>query len=615
MKRKQFYIAAMALGSALFVSACGGAATNATSSAASESLQGGDSGDALNTNATKITGNDSGVTIDGDGATYADGVVTITAAGTYQISGTLQETQILIQAGEKDEVCLILNGATITNSTTAPISCESAGNFTIELADGTENTVSDLREASEEVQEVQEAQSEAKQNPGQPGQPGPQGENAPDSRDHRNRRETAPGQPSGQLGQNSQGQLPEGQQGGSDVAPDASSGATEQNKGNDDSENSQANAGKDNSETTSGGGAESKSESESESKSKSGADSSPNADSDSEETEVADAAIYSKADLILEGDGSLVINGGYEYGIHGKDSVTINSGTYTIDASKHGISGKDAVEIAAGTFTITAGEDGVHSKGNVTIFGGNLDLSVGDDGMHADAALVVKDGSVNVTKANEGLEGQSVDIDGGSITIQCDDDGLNAASESEDSGEPGGSFAVDEDAYINITGGTIRITAQGDGIDSNGDVTISGGVTIVDGPASGGNNVIDFNGSASVDGGTVLATGMQGMFQSFDENSEQPVIIEYFDSSQSGGTSVSIKDSDGNKIFTLDDLSQDFNVIQFSSDELESGKTYTITVGDNSENVTISSEINSIGTASSKNSGGNMRGGMRMQTG
>ena len=265
--------------------------------------------------------------------------------------------------------------------------------------------------------------------------------------------------------------------------------------------------------------------------------------SNSKTEDIPDAAIYSKSDLILSGSGSLEVKGNYEDGIHGKDSLTIEGGNYTVEATKHGINGKDNLTINDGSFTITAGQDGFNTNGDMTVSKGSYTLSVSDDGMHADGKLVVNEGNVNIENSNEGLEGASIDINGGTITVKSQDDGLNAASDSNSGNE----FAAQEGVYININGGTLRVNAGGDGLDSNGDLSISGGTLIVDG-AGHGNGPLDYNGTGTITGGTVLVAGNNEMFQTFDGNSStQAFVVDYLSNNQNAGSTIKITDSKGKR--------------------------------------------------------------------
>ncbi|MGN0324887.1 MAG: carbohydrate-binding domain-containing protein, partial [Lachnospiraceae bacterium] len=191
-----------------------------------------------------------------------------------------------------------------------------------------------------------------------------------------------------------------------------------------------------------------------------------------------DAAIFSKADLTLNGSGTLMIHALAGHGVVSKDDLVLTSGTYEITAEKHGLSGKDSVRIAEGTYHITAGQDGIHAsntedsgQGFIYIAGGNFEIAVTDDGMHADSALMIEGGTINIPECYEGLEGLSIDITGGDINVISSDDGLNAAGGNDSSGTAGGRediFAAEEGVYIHISGGTLGGNASGDGMDSNG---------------------------------------------------------------------------------------------------------------------------------------------------
>ena len=122
----------------------------------------------------------------------------------------------------------------------------------------------------------------------------------------------------------------------------------------------------------------------------------------------------------------------------------------------------------------------------------------------------------------ESIKYKESDITEGEISVLASDDGINAAGGNDSSGfeGPGGDqFAATEGAYINIAGGTLHINASGDGVDSNGDITVSGGETYVSGPTNDGNGTLDYNGSATVTGGIFAASGSSGMTENFDSSS------------------------------------------------------------------------------------------------
>ncbi len=147
------------------------------------------------------------------------------------------------------------------------------------------------------------------------------------------------------------------------------------------------------------------------------------------------AAVYSKDDLTINGDGELIVNANYDKGIHSKDDLKIISGKITVNSVGDAIKGKDCLLIKDGEITITSGVDGLKSnndsneeKGYVIIEGGKINISVGDDAVHAESSLIVYGGEINITECCEGLEGKKVEIYGGDINIVSSDDSINAAS-------------------------------------------------------------------------------------------------------------------------------------------------------------------------------------------
>ena len=301
-----------------------------------------------------------------------------------------------------------------------------------------------------------------------------------------------------------------------------------------------------------------------------------------------DAAIYGEGDINLSGNGKLTVEGGYEDGIHSKSNLSVESGNYSVTASHHGLNGKKTLVVKNGTFDVTTVEDALHSKGDVTVENGEININAGDDAVHADNTLTVKDGTINVAASNEGLEGITVNIEGGDITVNSSDDGVNAAGDTEDGSQA--SYA------INISGGNLKVVPGGDGIDSNGDLNISGGNIFIDGPSDGGNAPVDYDGTATITGGSILATGNSGMFEGFNGNgSTQSSIIYYLDSNVTPGSVIKLTDESGNEIFSSADQTQSYNAVLYSSDKLESGKKYEISVGDSKESVTLESGSNTVG--------------------
>ncbi len=310
-----------------------------------------------------------------------------------------------------------------------------------------------------------------------------------------------------------------------------------------------------------------------------------------------DAVIFSKDDLTLNGEGTLIISAAAGHGVVSKDELVITGGTYEITADEHALSGKDDVCIADGTFSLTCGQDAIHSEnddddtlGFVYIAGGTFDIAAGDDGLHAGYAVVIAGGTIDITQCYEGIEGLSIDILGGEITLVASDDGLNAAGGNDSSGFGGqgeSMFAVTDGAYIRISGGSLSVTATGDGIDSNGNLYVSGGTIFISGPTNGGNGALDYNGSAVITGGTVVAVeASTTMAQNFGSSSTQGSML--LGVSGSAEDSVVLYDDAGNELVSWTP-GRSFGAVLISAPALTQGNTYTLCVGENETEISLSS--------------------------
>lgn len=319
-----------------------------------------------------------------------------------------------------------------------------------------------------------------------------------------------------------------------------------------------------------------------------------------------DAVIFSKSDVTLCGEGSLTVTSQNGNGITSKDDLKMTLGTYTITVSGKGLEANDSIRIADGTYNITSDDDALHSNDYTTIIGGCFTISSGDDGIHSDGVTTISGGTINIEKSYEGIEGQQIIIEGGDIKLNASDDGLNAAGGNDQSGYGNrqDTFAADVNAIIEISGGTLYVNAEGDGIDSNGSLSITGGTITVDGPTNSGNGALDYNGTASISGGILIAAGASGMAINFSEATQGTMMVN-FSQSQNGGE-ITVKDSSGNTVLSFT-ASKAFNSVVVSSPDLQKGETYTISAGSESQEVTLDDYI--YGTGSGMGMGGGMQGG------
>ncbi|MCU1574222.1 MAG: hypothetical protein JWO93_2304 [Micrococcaceae bacterium] len=401
-----------------------------------------------------------------DGVQVDGNKVTISAGGTYRLSGALTDGQLVVAAGAEDVVRVILDGVELTSSTGSPFVINEANEVLVYLADGSDNALSD-------------AQSYAN---------------------------TADGAPN--------------------------------------------------------------------------------------------AALYSLADLTIAGSGALTVTGNANDGIVSKDGLVLAAGNVTVVAADDGIRGKDYVVLLDGNYQVAAGGDGVKSdneedegRGWLLISGGTMDVTAGDDGIKAFDTLTITGGTATVAKSNEGLEAQHIALTGGTITVNSTDDGINAAGGSSSTttattggavpggGMPGGGMDNAVGNYsLDISGGTITVNAAGDGLDSNGNATVSGGTTVVNGPTNDGNGALDVNGDLTVSGGTLAAAGSSGMAVTPATASPQSAVQLTFASSIPAGTVIHIADGDGNVVATFTTTKTASSLI-FSSPAIRAGETYTAYTG------------------------------------
>ena len=216
-----------------------------------------------------------------------------------------------------------------------------------------------------------------------------------------------------------------------------------------------------------------------------------------------DAVIFSKADLVLNGVGTLNITS-TDNGISGKDDIKITGGTYNITSTADAIEANDSIRIYSGTLNIESSKDGLHSeneeddtKGYIYIADGSFTINAASDAIQGTTAVQLDGGTFDLT-AREGVEGTYVQINGGTINITASDDGINASQKSKSYSTP----------TIEINDGDITIVmGQGDtdAIDVNGNVTVNGGTINITAQTSS----FDYDGTAAYNGGTIIINGTQ----------------------------------------------------------------------------------------------------------
>ena len=335
-----------------------------------------------------------------------------------------------------------------------------------------------------------------------------------------------------------------------------------------------------------------------------------------ESTSTVKGAIYSDSDLTINGKGSLTVTGAASNAIKSKDGIRIVDATVTTTAKKHGVAANDFVNVSGATLNLSADEDGIHSDneddvllGNIYLTNTNITVNAGDDGINASNTMLIDEGAtIDVQKSEEGLEARLIHQVGGTVTVKSSDDGLNAkdwtleSSEGQGPGqqtktvkaEAANAKNLDQagEVKIVIDGGTLTVDAEGDGLDANGSIEINGGTVVVNGPTSGANAALDYDDNGKLNGGTVLFVDNGEMTMGFGSDSSQAFLMASVQGT--AGTTVEVVDSSGKTVASLK-ASKAFSTVLISSPEIKEGEKYTIKVGSNSTTATASKQAANIG--------------------
>ena len=366
-----------------------------------------------------------------------------------------------------------------------------------------------------------------------------------------------------------------------------------------------------------------------------------------------------KADWMLDISGGEVTVNSTDHAIHCTSDINITGGTLNLSSeSKKGISCHGDVTIDDGDITITKSTEGIESKEILTINGGNIDITASDDGFNSGGTGVNQNGGfgggTNMQGGQQGGRGQigrrnsngqggnqmtppempsdqnggqmippemSNGQDGNQMTppdMSSDQNGSQMTPPDMSSDQNGGQMTPpnmqqaegneqDSEHHIQINGGNIKIVADADGIDSNGSLFINGGTVTVDAQATGAESAFDTDGAFIVNGGTIIGVSGSGMDESPNSYSAQNVILAYTTSQISAGDEVKITDSNGKTIAEYTAVKGGSKIV-YSSDKLKTGETYTVYAsGEEVGSAEIESSITKIGTKSNSGFGGGHR--------
>lgn len=296
-----------------------------------------------------------------------------------------------------------------------------------------------------------------------------------------------------------------------------------------------------------------------------------------------------------------------------RDRYNPNESNDTGESAK-GLKAGNNLVINNGTFTLNTSDDSIHSNNYTGISNGTINITSGDDGIHADKELIIDNGTIKITKSYEGLESSKMTINGGNINLVASDDGINIAGGNDGSAmnRPGENNYSNTDNILTINGGTIYVDATGDGIDVNGKAYINGGTITVDGPTNSGNGALDYDSIFDINGGTFIAAGASGMAQGPTNSSKQYNVMINFTSSYSSSDKITIVDSSDKEIMNYTS-NKSFSSLVYSSNKLESNKKYTIKVnGTEYDTFETSNTCITVGASNGMHGGGVQQpGGMR----
>ena len=472
-----------------------------------------------------------------DGVTVEDDTLTITKAGTYKLSGEYQG-QIKVETADSDAVRLVLDNANITNSSGAALNVVNADEVILYSASGTTNTISDGADYTAT------------------------GEDDPDAVVYSKADLTIAGEGTLKVNGNHEDGIHTSD--GLVIA----SGTLEVNAAN------TGIKGKDYVDILGG-----------------------------------------TINVTAQQDGIKSTNDTDE----GQGWTRLSNGTVTVNAGDDGFKASRVVEISGGSLTVEQSDEGIEAQ-YINVSGGDVNVTSADDGMNAslktsdsestDSSANTSDtadqqqnnqqqGSIpggqqsgtsgtaqqqnNTQNQGNRNMGQPPAMPGGNAQDGTSQNGTTGTGQ-QGMGQPpqggmpgggGGTFEV-VDAAINVSGGHVTVNAEGDGIDSNGVTTLSGGTLIVNGPSQGGNAALDTNGDLLLNGATVLSGSTADMFEAPSTNSTSGYLKLTNSSGFEQGSTVQVADSSGKVVANYKVTKSNVQLVLVSSSSIVKGQSYTV---------------------------------------
>lgn len=470
---------------------------------------------------TIITLNGDSISFQGEGVTVGNSTVTITQAGTYVISGNLNNGQIIVDAADTDDVRIVLENVNIHSETSAAIYVRNADKLIITLPSGTTNTLS----GGSTYENIDENNIDG----------------VIFSKDD--------------LTINGEGTL--------NINANYKHGIVSKNDLNivggtfNINSVSQALSGKDAVKIYGGVF---------------------NIESQGKGIKSENVDETEKGNIYING-GEFNLNT-VDDALHTSGSIVIDEGNFTIKTEDDGMHADKDLVINGGNINITESYEGLEGY-KVVINGGEINIVSSDDGINAvnpdntNTVEVTQETTSNTT-TTEATQNTTNNMNTAPVP-PTDASGMMAGKMARPNTDNG--MVNDPSAYIKITGGNTTVNASGDGIDSNGSVLITGGNLYVSGSSARGDGALDYNGVAKIEGGTVVAVGGIGMNQSFGSESTQYSISYSVNAQGSENNAVKLIDDSGNVVVSWENPPKEYSFVLISSPELKQNGNYKLQTG------------------------------------
>ncbi len=280
----------------------------------------------------------------------------------------------------------------------------------------------------------------------------------------------------------------------------------------------------------------------------------------------------SGGDITLSGSGTAA------KGIKTEGSLTIGSSTaspkvsITTTGTKITLSGSSGGGGGMGQTGSYDETKAVKSDAAVTINSGDITISSADDGIKSTTSITVNGGNLTIAKSTEGMESPLITINKGNINITASDDSFNATKGNGGESNDGSTLAING-------GNIVTNSTTGDAIDSNGNITVSGGIIVAHGPKSQPEVGLDYNGTFAMSGGFIIISGVNSnMVQGLSNSSTQYSMNIKSSQSLTNSTLFHIEDAEGKEIVTFQPM-RSYSSIVFSSADLKNGSSYKIYTG------------------------------------